>query len=206
MGTLNAIFGTAKNPAATFRETSERGRAYLAGAAVVVILPRLVVAPFYMGQQHLIAVPKELTDWLVFALLIYFTGKILKGNANFVGLLSSVGYARLPFILMPVSGYLIELSIPEEVAAKLRNFSAMQEIPQDQQLDILMQIPIVPLIVASVLIAVAFLWSFALVIIAARESHKFTTWRAFVSAILALLLHAFGTSKFLSAIFGEMPV
>ncbi|RUM34879.1 MAG: hypothetical protein DSY33_01005 [Archaeoglobus sp.] len=129
--------------------------------------------------------------------LLYFIGKALKGNAKFIGLLSAIGYARFPLIFLPILGYLSLASIPEGIKALLKNTKG--QISHEQAMYIMTYI-FTPAIALGLIALALMLWSLALSVIAVRESNRFSTWRAFCSVIVVMLITTFIVAKLLKVI------
>jgi len=190
-----------KNPAKAFDEISEEGKAFLIRALIIIVLPKVISGFLHADLSHFKGIPLSIIDWLASVMLLYFLGRVLKGDANFMGLLSAIGYARLPLIFLPPLGYLAITSIPEEVVAMIQN-TPREQISQEQAMHIIAQI-LTPATVAIVLVMlVLMLWSFALSILAVRESNKFSTWRAFCSIVVVMFVDMFIIARLLKAVTG----
>jgi len=192
---LSILKDLIKNPVRAFNEISQEGRDFLIGALLIVILPNIVSALLYVDYSHLKGVIGNIAEWLISVVLLYFIGKALKGNAKFIGLLSAIGYARFPLIFLPILGYLFLASIPEGIKALLKNTKG--QISHEQAMYIMTHI-FTPVTIALGLIALALtLWSLALSVIAVRESNRFSTWRAFCSVIIVMLVNMLIVAKLL---------
>jgi hypothetical protein len=191
---LSVLKDLIKNPVRAFNEISQEGRDFLIGALLIVVLPNIVSALLYVDYSHLKGVIGNIAEWLISVVLLYFIGKALKGNAKFISLLSAIGYARFPLIFLPVLGYLFLASIPEGIKALLKNTKG--QISHEQAMHIMTHI-FTPAIALGLIALALTLWSLALSVIAVRESNRFSTWRAFCSVIIVMLITTFIVAKLL---------
>ena len=190
-----------KNPRKAFDEISKEGKAFLIGALVIIALPKVISGFLHTDFSHLKGIPVSTAEWIISVILLYFIGRSLKGEANFTGLLSSVGYARFPLIFLPVLGYLALTSIPEDVVAIIQN-TPREQISQEQAMYIVTHILTPVTVTLSLIMLVLLLWNFALSVIAVRESNKFSTWRAFCSAVVVMFIDMFIIARILKAVTG----
>ena len=193
MKSLSVLKDVILSPKRAFEEISENGKDFLITALIIVALPNVVSTVLYADYTHLKGVVRDVAEWIVSVILLYAIGKALKGRANFVGLLSAVGYARFPLIFPPILGYLIVKSIPEDVKALIK--ATKGQISNEMAIYVMTRL-LNPITVTLGIIALALiLWSLALCVIAVRESNKFSTWRAFCSVVVALFVATFGLTK-----------
>ena len=186
---LGILKDVIQSPTKAFNEISKEGKAFLIGALLIVVLPNVISAFLYVDLSHLKGVLRDIAEWLISVILLYLIGKVLKGEAKFVGLMSAIGYARFPLIFPPVLGYLFLASIPEDVKALLNN--TKEQISHEQAIYIMTHLFTPVTIALSLIMLVLLLWSFALSVIAVRESNKFSTWRAFCSVVVVMLVDVF---------------
>ncbi len=187
-----------KNPSRAFNMIDGEGKNFLIGALLIVLLPGIISALLNVDYTHLKGVVRDIAEWLISTVLLYFAGRILKGNADFVDLLSAIGYSRFPLIFPPVAGYFLLASIPEDVKTILENTG--ERISQEQATYVMTRL-FSPLTVTLLLIALALIvWSFALSVIAVRELSKFSTWRAFCSVVLVTFIDTLVLTKLWEAL------
>lgn len=187
-------------PKRAFREISENGKAFLIGALLIVVIPNVISALLYADPYRLKDILRDVAEWLISVVLLYLIGKALKGNADFVGLTSAIGYSRFPMIFLPILGYLLLISIPEDIKKIVE--STKGQISHEQAMYIMTHL-FTPSIIAEGLAMLALLlWSFALSVIAVRESNRFSTWRAFCSVVVIMLVDIFIVARLLKAVTG----
>lgn len=166
-------------PVKAFKRISEKGRDFLLGAVVIVVLS--VTGHLLLGEFRM---PLVIVEWPILVACLYAIGKLLKGKARFVGLLSAIGYAHLPGVFSPMVMAVGSKLVPGELIAQI-------EAAQGEEAMALLKQLFTPAFTAVLLVIVVMgIWSFALYILALRESHGFSTWRAFVTLMIggALLL------------------
>lgn len=160
----------ARYPAKAFRRVSEKGRDFLPGAAIIVVLSVLLGG----FRASLVGVIR----WPVLVVCLYAVGKLLKGKAEFVGLLSAIGYAQLPGVFSSIAGAVGSELVPEGLRTQLESASGEEAMALLKQL-------FTPAFASVLLVIVAMgIWTFALYILATRESHGFNTWRAFATVVI----------------------
>jgi len=182
-----------KNPAKAFDEISENGKDFLIWSVLIVSLPKIISAYLHSNVHYLKGVITGVAEWLIIVILLYIVGRLLKGKANFVGLLSAIGYAQFPLIFLPVIVHLILLSIPKDVIAVIQNTSG--ELSKEQRLFVITHILTPTTVTLSLTTLALMLWSFALSVIAVRECCRFSTWRAFCSVVFVMLVDMFAVAK-----------
>ncbi len=193
------------NPAKAFSEIHESGRKYLPWSVLFVVMPKIVAALINTDVFYLKNAPVSIVEWIAATALLYFVSGVLGGRANFPGLLSAVGYAWFPLSSLPVLGTLALASIPEDVIAIIRN-TPEDQISQEQAIYVISHV-FTPVTVALTLVMVAvMLWSFALGVLAVRESNGFSTWKAFWIALSVVLIDIFVISAILKAVAGRIAL
>ena len=182
-----------KNPTKAFDEISENGKDFLIWSVLIVILPKIISACLHSDVHYLKGVITGVAEWLIIVILLYIVGRLLKGKANFFGLLSAIGYAQFPLIFLPVIVHLILLSIPKDVIAVIQNTSG--ELSKEQRLFVITRILTPTTVTLSLTTLVLMLWSFALSVIAVRECCRFSTWRAFCSVVFVTLVDMLAVAR-----------
>ncbi|MDI6889264.1 MAG: Yip1 family protein [Methanocellales archaeon] len=196
-----------RNPARAFKEISDRGRAFLPGAIIIVTVPAIASALLMADvsfPQNLAGLVRDVTGWIIFVGCLYVVGRLLRGGADFMGLLSAIGYAKLPGIFYPIVGAALVRLVPEEVVAQLGEGCAGGVCPEpispEQQMLLLKQI-FTPAVIGLFLAILALgIWIFALYVLASRESHKSNTWRAFISVVVGGLTSTIITGLLLTLV------
>lgn len=185
--------GIIQNPVEAFKTISRNGKTFLIGAVIIVVLPTIIKALFTAGTHFPQNLVKDVAGWLILVACLYGIGKLLKGKANFIGLLSAIGYAKFPLIFMFPVGRAIPGVIPKGVAQQIEKISP--PLPPEEALQLL-KVMFTPAVIALVSVIFALLiWTFALYILASRESHEFNTWRAFWSIIIGGVVFMTITAK-----------
>lgn len=192
---LSVLKDVVLKPKSAFEEISENGKNFLIGALLIVILPSVISAFLYFDYTRLEGAVRDVAEWLISAVLLYIMGKALRGHPSFVGLLSAIGYARFPLIFPPILGYLILKSIPGDVKVLIENTKG--QLSHETVMHIISHLFTPTIITLGLSILALTLWSLALCVIAVRESNKFSTWRAFCSVVVALLITTLIVTKLL---------
>jgi hypothetical protein len=190
---LSILKDLIKNPTKAFDEISENGKDFLIWSVLIVILPKIISACLHSNVHYLKGVITGVAEWLIIVILLYIVGRLLKGKANFFGLLSAIGYAQFPLIFLPVIVHLILLSIPKDVIAVIQNTSG--ELSKEQRLFVITRILTPTTVTLSLTTLVLMLWSFALSVIAVRECCRFSTWRAFCSVVFVTLVDMLAVAR-----------
>ena len=193
------------NPSKAFDEIHERGKDFLVWSLLFVVLPKVVAGLIHASISYLKGAPLIVAEWLIVTTLLYFASRVLGGRANFLGLLSAIGYAWFPLAFLPAPGYLALSSIPEDVVAII-NSTPKDRVSQEQAIYVISHV-FTPVTVALTLVMVAvMLWSFALGILAVRESNGFSTWKAFWITLSVVLIDIFVISAILKAVAGRIAL
>ncbi len=182
------------SPARAFSEIHEGGKDFLLWGLLFVALPKVVAGLIHMDVSYLKTAPLIVAEWLIATTLLFFASRVLGGKANFLGLLSAVGYAWFPLTFLPVLGYLALSSIPEEALTILQN-TPEDQISQQQIVYVINHVFTPVTIVLSLIMLALMLWSLALSVLAVRESNGFSTWRAFCITISVVLIDRFVISR-----------
>jgi hypothetical protein len=125
-------------------------------------------------------------------------GRLLKEKANFVGLLSAIGYAQFPSIFLPVIRYLLLSLIPKDVIAVIQNTSG--DLSKEQRMFVITHMLTPATVTLGLTTLVLLLWSFALSVIAVRESNRFSTWRAFCCVVVVMLVDMLVVARLLKGV------
>ena len=184
------------NPTKAFNEIHEKGGDFLAWSLLFVIMPKVVAGLIHTDISYLKNAPVSVVEWIVATTLLYFASRVLGGKTNFLGLLSAVGYARFPLSFLPALGYLALASIPEDVTALIQN-TLKDRISQEQAIYVINHVFTPVTVVLTLVMAAIMLWSFALGVLAVKESNKFSTWRAFCITVSVILIDLFIISRVL---------
>ena len=193
------------NPSKAFGEIHEHGKDFLVWSLLFVVLPKVVAGLIHASISYLKGAPLIVAEWLIVTTLLYFASRVLGGRANFLGLLSAIGYAWFPLAFLPALGYLALSSIPDDVVAII-NSTPKDRVSQEQAIYVISHV-FTPVTVALTLVMVAvMLWSFALGILAVRESNGFSTWKAFWITLSVVLIDIFVISAILKAVAGRIAL
>ncbi len=189
-----------QNPKKAFKTISKNGGAFLLGAIIIVVLPAIIKALFTVVTYGPITVEpsetsivknllKDVMRWLILVACLHTVGNIIKGTiisniikgeqiTDSIGLLSAIGYAKFPLIFSWLFGGYISSFIPEEVEKQLAESPSL--------------IFTTPACIAVLLVTFAFVvWIFVLYTLATRESHEFSTWKAFCTTIIGWIVTFF---------------
>jgi len=181
-----------RNPTRAFKEIGGRGRDFLLGAIVIMCVLSFLTALFLPSVSLLHSFVEGVVWWLVLVGCVYVVGGLLNGKADFMGLLSAIGYAHLPMMVIPV------ITIPH--LSYLAWTASEEFLSQVSASELILHIWISTLFLVGffLVILVVVAWIFTLYILTSRECHKFNTWKAFVSVVVGVLASISITNQLLT--------
>jgi hypothetical protein len=198
--TINPWWGMWVKPKATIRsivDTNSRygfiGLCFLYGLVQTIhgaqVMSLGVKLPLWgiLALSLILSIPWGFICFSLSTLLIYFMGKVLRGQGSYHEVRAAVAWPSVTSIFSLISIGILILTFQDLFF--YRNFSEM--IPQDWRVFL-----IVPFILIE---AVLGIWRFVMLIMTVSEVQKFSGWMAFLNVILPGVI--FGVLFFLLSIF-----
>ncbi len=183
-----------RHPSDAFREIGENGEKYLPAALTVFFSAFLVSYFFTPVLFPLESFLMGAFDLFLYVILMYLFGMAMGGEAELIGLLSALGYAYFPSIIL---SFVFRIGVKVNIET-IRDLRALAGLPREQIADKALPLlkelinPLnISLGIAALLLGI---WSLVLVFFACRESHKFGTGKAILTIVFTILVAGVITS------------
>jgi len=164
---IEGLRGTIREPKVFFEKANNDPKRYIFGAIIITILP------WSFSVQTLLV---SIFGMFLTASLIFLIGRIAGGRGKYLGILTCVGYANIPSILImaifSTSLILGGISLESMAAGNFEIPTAFAKY----------------LAFALVPIIILFVWSVLLYVLLCKECHKTGAWMSIGISILSLIL------------------